>query len=415
MNLAKEKIPVSSDKLLEIARDYGTPTYVYDEKTISSRCQSLRNCFKGLPVTWLYAMKANDNPFVLDIITKNGFGLDTVSFEEVLLGLSFVHDPKEIFYTENNMSDEEMNAAIEAGVTLNIGSFSRLKSFCNHPSATECCIRINPAIGDGHHNKVVTGNKDSKFGISLDAISEVIALSEKTGVRISGLHVHIGSGIQNAENFYNAMEVLLKEARKFPDLSFVNFGGGIPIPYKKFEHEFSLDEFDRLTRPLLEDFQKETKNRISYFFEPGRWLVGRSGMLLSEVTSIKDQAGRLFLGTNTGFNHLLRPALYDAYHEVINLNKIDNEDTTTYDIAGNICESGDILGVNRLMPDTEIGDILAFADAGAYGMTMASYYNRRALPAEVLVQEDGSVKEIRPRANPRDTIQRYMMLTGFSK
>ncbi len=415
MNLLRRKLPISAETLLEIQEQYGTPLYVYDEKTIRKQCRRLKECLKGLPIHWLYAMKANDNPFLLDIISDEGFGMDTVSYEEALLGLHFTDNPEQIFYTENNMTDAEMDAAIKSGITLNIGSYTRLQSFFEHPDSKSCFIRLNPAIGDGHHSKVVTGNKESKFGIRLDLLPAAFEDAKKANKKIKGIHVHIGSGIQNAENFYAAMRVLLEQAEKYPELESVNFGGGIPIPYEIGEPEFSLSDFEKLTRPLLEDFLVKRQKPFSFFFEPGRWIVGASGILLSTVTSIKDQGTKKFLGTDTGFNHLLRPALYDSYHEIINLNKIDAPANEKYDIAGNICESGDILGIDRNMPQTEMGDTLAIADSGAYGMTMASYYNRRALPSEVLVKEDGSIVQIRPRATAEQTVERFFMLTGFNK
>lgn len=415
MNPYRSKLPITPEKLLEISEQFGTPTYVYDERTIKKQGRRLLQSFQKLPVNWLYAMKANDNPFLLDIIARLGFGMDTVSYEEALLGKYFVRNPADIFYTENNMTDAEMDAAIASGITLNIGSYSRLLSFFEHPKATSCFIRINPAIGDGHHAKVVTGNKESKFGIGLDLLEDAMNKARKSGKKIIGFHVHIGSGIQNAENFLAAMKILLAQAERFPELTCVNFGGGLPVPYKIGEAAFDMDEFENITRPILEDFLKKRAQNFSFFFEPGRWIVAQSGVLLSRVTSFKNQAGKLFLGTDTGFNHLLRPALYDAYHEIININRCDEPVKNQYDIAGNICESGDILGTDRHMPETKVGDILAIADAGAYGMTMASYYNRRALPAEILVCEDGSIKEIRKRANAEETIARYLSLTGFLK
>ncbi|MEX1121429.1 MAG: diaminopimelate decarboxylase [Balneolales bacterium] len=413
--MSDHNYPVSIELLEHISATESTPVYCYAEDAIHERCQSVKKIFKGLPVQWLFAMKANDNPHILDIFRCERFGFDTVSYEEVLLGLNFVDDPANIFYTENNMTDAEMNGAIEAGVTLNIGSLTRLEAFCQHPDTRSCSIRINPNIGDGHHTKVITGNMDSKFGIRIDLLPDCLALAKKHGVRITGIHAHIGSGIQNPVNFKTAMEILLRIAADFPDLEAINFGGGIPVPYRPEDKEFSLADFSGLVEPLLKDDFKNRTRPITYFFEPGRWLIAQAGILLTRVNTVKDQGNKVFLGTDTGFNHLLRPALYDAYHHVSNISKPDSKAEKLYDVAGNICESGDILAFDRKLPETEIGDLLAFYDAGAYGMTMASHYNRRALPAEVLIFKDGNTKIIRPRKPASRQVEELFEETKFKK
>lgn len=413
--MSDQNIQVSPELLKQISATESTPVYCYDEKTIRDRCRSVKNIFRGLPVQWLFAMKANDNPYILDIFKSENFGYDTVSYEEVLLGLNFTDDPARIFYTENNMTDAEMSGAIEAGVTLNIGSLSRLEAFCRHAGTKSCSIRINPDIGDGHHTKVITGNKDSKFGIRMDLLPDCLALAEKHGVRISGIHAHIGSGIQNPENFKTAMEIMLRVAADFPGLEAINFGGGIPVPYRPEDKEFSLSDFSERVEPLLKNDFDSRKKPITYYFEPGRWLIAPAGVLLTRVNTVKDQGNKVFLGTDTGFNHLLRPALYDAYHHVTNISRPGPGAVRLYDVAGNICESGDILAFDRKLPDTEIGDLLAFHDAGAYGMTMASHYNRRALPSEVLITKNGEIKVIRPRKSASRQVEELMEDTGFGK
>ncbi|MEX2639152.1 MAG: diaminopimelate decarboxylase [Balneolales bacterium] len=411
--MSDPKFPISFELLEKISAVESTPVYCYDERTIHDRCQSVKTIFQGLPVQWLYAMKANDNPFILELFQSENFGFDTVSYEEVLLGLQFVDDPVKIFYTENNMTDAEMQGAIEAGVTLNIGSLSRLETFCKHPHSESCSIRINPDIGDGHHSKVITGNKDSKFGIRVDLLDECMALAKRHNVRITGLHAHIGSGIQRPENFKTAMEILIRAASQLPDLEAINFGGGIPVPYRPGDKEFSLNDFSRLVEPILRNDFKNRERPVTYYFEPGRWLIARAGVLMTRVNTVKDQGNKVFLGTDTGFNHLLRPALYAAYHHVVNITRPLEKADHVYDVAGNICESGDILAVDRILPKTEIGDLLAFRDAGAYGMTMASHYNRRALPAEVLVTADGQTRTIRPRKAAATQVEDLLAETGF--
>ena len=404
---------LTKEKLQEVVDTYGTPTYLYDEQTIREKCLNLRNLFTDLPVKWLYAIKANDNPYILEVVHSEGFGFDTVSFEEVLLSRHFQKNPRDIFYTENNMTDEEMEQAINEGVILNIGSYSRLESYCKHPKTESCSIRIKPDIGDGHHKKVDTGNKDSKFGIRIDLIDDCLKLAKKYDVKITGLHVHIGSGIKEPQNFVAAMKKLLELSYKFPDLEMLNFGGGIPIPYKEGEKEFSLPDFKKQVFPILNADLEKRDHKITYYFEPGRYVVGEGGILLTKVNTVKDQGRKIFLGTDTGFNHLLRPALYNAYHKVVNVDRMDEPANVTYTVSGNICESGDVLAEDRLLPESKEGDILALTEAGAYGMTMASHYNRRALPAEVLHTQDGEFKLIRLRVSAEETVQRFFEDVGY--
>ena len=406
-------IPLQIKELKNIADQFGTPTYCYSEQTIRERCRALASLFPGLPVKWLYAMKANDNPFLMDIVKEEGFGFDTVSIEEVVLASRFVQNSQEIFYTENNMSDSEMEYAIKSGVRLNIGSFSRLKSFCAHLDSKTCSIRIKPDIGDGLHHRVTTGNRDSKFGIRLDLLDECLTMAKRHGVKITGIHVHIGSGIKEPRNLLAAMERMGELAQSFPDLERINFGGGLPVPYRDEDEAFSLDEFKRIAQPLLQQLNKQHQGKLEYFFEPGRYIMAPAGVLLSRVTSVKDQGNIIYIGTDTGFNHLARPILYQAHHRVLNISRTEEPATTEYSISGNICESTDILARDRKLPETYDGDLLVFADAGAYGMTMASEYNRRRYPAEVLVKSDGSQQYIRPRLSPEEAIGQFLRSTGY--
>lgn len=409
-----KSIPFDEQTLLRIAAEHGTPTYVYDESEILSRCARLTGLFPAdLHVSWLYAMKANDNPHLLEIIAAAGFGFDTVSSEEMHLGRAFQPDPKRIFYTENNMSDAEMHDAASAGVLLNIGSISRLAAYTKSYPGTSVSIRIKPDIGDGHHSKVVTGNEDSKFGIRIDAISESLAIAAASDVKISGIHVHIGSGIREPENLYSAMRKLLELSRQFPDLESINFGGGFPIPYRNDEPEFDLEGLRRLAEPLLRDELARRDGKLAFLFEPGRYIMAQSGVLLTTVTSVKDQGPRTYLGCDTGFNHLVRPVLYDAWHEVLNISRFGDRADRVYTLAGNICESGDLLAENRDLPASHEGDVLALADAGAYGMVMASQYNRRRLPAEVLVAQDGSTKLIRRRESIQEVLEHHLQACNY--
>jgi diaminopimelate decarboxylase len=407
---------VASPEILEtLAQKHGTPLYVYDAKGIQDRCRTLRAAFGSLPVEWLYAIKANDNPHVLNIVKNEGFGFDTVSFEEVLLSLKVGQTPQKIFYTENNMTDGEMRAAIDAGVVLNIGSYSRLEHFVQADGTSTCSIRVNPQIGDGHHAKVDTGNRDSKFGIRLDLIPEAVKMAAKHGKQITGLHIHIGSGIKKPENLTNAMKVLLEIGRQLPDLKKINFGGGFPIPYREEEEAFSIEKFAEGAAPILQEELDRRNGDMVFHFEPGRWVVAPAGLLLTRVNTVKDQGRITFIGTDTGFNHLLRPAMYESYHAVVNVTRAEVASDKLYTIAGNICETGDILAEDRKLPETHHNDLLALCDAGAYGMTMASHYNRRSLPTEVLIENSGEAKVIHQRETAEAIVDRFLRQTFYTK
>lgn len=408
----KHQIPTF--RLLEAAEAFGTPAYVYDEAKIVAQCRQLTRAFAGLPVEWLYAIKANDNPFIMDIIRREGIGFDTVSYEEVLLSRKFTDDPGEIFYTENSMSDAEMDAAIRDGVVLNIGSLDRLERFCRHPQAERCCVRINPAIGDGHHARVNTGDPESKFGIRIGLLSEAVEIARKHSKQIYGIHAHIGSGIKEPENLIAAMNVMLELSQEFPDLEFINFGGGMPTPYHATDAPFDMQRFADLAAPMLYHDLEQRPEGFRYLFEPGRWFVAEAGYLLTHVNTVKDQVETTYLGTDTGMHHLMRPIIYDAYHRVYNLNRLEAAADRRYTISGNICESGDILAFDRMMPESKVGDILAIADAGAYGMTMASQYNRRGLPAEVLLPAAGGIKLIRPSQKPDEVVAGHLRSCGYT-
>lgn len=415
----KTDFPFDYKHLLEIAEQVGTPTYVYNASSLRQRLQALKELFSSFPVHWLYAMKANDNPHLLKIIADYGFGFDTVSFEEVSLGLHLVKSDK-IFYTENNMSDEEMKLAMQKQVLLNMGSFSRLEKFAK-AGGCRCSIRVVPEIGDGLHARVTTGHKESKFGIDLTLIDQINELQNTSQLRVEGLHMHIGSGIRKASNMIEAMKRLLDIADQLPFLRFINFGGGFPIAYHEGEHAFSITDFSDQAKKLLSDDLKKRGSDFSYFFEPGRWLTAQMGCLLTSVTSKKNAGSIEYLGTDTGFNHLARPILYDAKHRVYHLNqkdakveKVESKDLKTYTVAGNICESSDILAQNIRLSEVQEGDILAFADAGAYGMTMASVYNRRQLPAEVLVEQNKSYRIIRKKVDIQAHLNHFFEETLFT-
>ncbi len=391
--------------LLRIAEEYGTPTYVYFESVIRERCRQMKSQLESLPSRLLYAMKANPHPEITRIIHKEGIHLETVSGGEVrIAGHLGVHDS---FFTANNMTDEEM---LEVGATsamMNIGELSRLEKLGKAFPGKRVSVRMNPNVGAGHHEHVVTAGADAKFGSQLSDVPKILEIGEKYGLKIVGLHQHIGSGFLDMYRFKEAISNLLPLADRFPDLEFINVGGGLGIAYKPGEESIDFDDFQNVVVAGLKDFLHAIDRKIEIWFEPGRFLTAESGVLLLEANTTKVLGDRIFAGTNSGFNHLLRPAMYQAYHGIDNLSNPKGE-PADYSVAGNVCESGDLFAKDRTIQEIREGDILAILDTGAYGMSMASHYNSRPLPSEILVRANGEIRVIRRRRSSKEYFDSYL-------
>ena len=394
-------------QLLHVAGEYGTPTYVYFEDIIRRQCRRLRELYDGLPARLLYAMKANSSPRILQIIRDEGLGIETVSPAELILARRLGFDVDKMLFSANNMTDEEMTRAHEIGVLLNIGELSRLERYGRAFPGSEVCVRLNPQVGAGHHEHVITAGSRSKFGIPVDDAGEVRQILDRHGLKLVGLHQHIGSGILNVEDFRKAISVLIEAAPSFPDIRFINFGGGLGIPYGPDDAPLNRERFRSQIHPLLHDFRSGRFAEVEYLFEPGRYIVAESGILLAEANTVKPANGRVFVGMDTGMGQLMRPSLYDAYHEIANVTRPDGE-MMPYDVTGNICESSDIFARDREIAEVSEGDLLAIQDAGAYGMSMASTYNLRPLPAEVLVTSGGQIELIRRRLTDEELVDELL-------
>ena len=402
------KTPDYADVLLEAAERFGTPTYVYAEGTIRRQCRRLREHLDGLPAKLLYAMKANTSPAVLRIIRDEGFGLDAVSPAELVLALRLGFAPADVLFSANNMTDEEMHAAHASGVLLNIGERSRLEAYGRAYPGADVCVRLNPKVGAGHHEHVITAGERSKFGIPVEQAADVRRVAEAHRLRIVGLHQHIGSGILDGARLWEATSVLLDAAVDFPDVRFINVGGGLGIPYRPDEAPLEAANFrSTVAEPLRAFARGHLGPDVRFWFEPGRFLVAEAGTLLVRVNTLKAAYGRVYAGTDSGMGHLVRPTVYGAYHAIANLSNPGGP-LKTYDVAGNICESGDLFAKERPVQEVREGDVLAILDAGAYGMAMASEYNLRPLPAEALIGTDGALRLTRRRASPAELVERLL-------
>ena len=374
---------MNQDTLLQIAKDYGSPVYVYDAHKMEVQYKRLTAAFskvKHLKVN--YAAKALTNISVLKFINKLGAGLDTVSIQEVQLGLHAGFKPETIIYTPNGVSLEEIEEVAKLGVQINIDNLSILEQFgAKHPKVP-VCIRINPHIMAGGNTNISVGHIDSKFGISIHQTPLLLRIVENTNMTINGIHMHTGSDILDIDVFIQASEILFDVARQFDALEFIDFGSGFKVPYKDNDIETNIEELGEKLTQRFQTFCENYGKDLTLAFEPGKFIVSESGYFLAKVNAIKQTTSTVFAQIDTGFNHLIRPMLYGAQQDIVNISNPDGKQRF-YSVVGYICET-DTFANNRRINEITEGDVLAFKNAGAYCFTMASNYNSRYRPAEVL-------------------------------
>jgi len=369
--------------LLSITDTFGSPIYVYDAEKISSQYKRLSNAFGSVPSLKInYAMKALSNISILKLMKKLGAGLDTVSIQEVKLGLKAGFTPEQIIFTPNGVSMDEIEEASLLGVQLNIDNLSFLEQFGSKYPHIPVCIRINPHVMAGGNSNISVGHIDSKFGISIHQIPHILRIVENTKMHINGIHMHTGSDILDIDVFLYAAEILFDTAKHFKELQFIDFGSGFKVPYKEGDIQTNIEELgERLSSRFLE-FCKEYGRNLTLAFEPGKFLVSEAGYFLVKVNVIKQTTSTVFAGIDSGFNHLIRPMFYGATHSIENISNPEGR-KRFYSVVGYICET-DTFASNRQISEITEGDILCFRNAGAYCYTMASNYNSRLRPAEVL-------------------------------
>jgi len=374
---------MESKDLLNLTKKYGTPLYVYNADVIESQYNRIINAFKTVKkVKVNYAVKALSNISVLKLFKKLKSGLDTVSIQEVQLGLKAGFSPKEIIYTPNGVSFEEIVKVAKLGVQINIDNLSILEQFGHLYPEIPVCVRINPHIMAGGNRKISVGHIDSKFGISIHQVPHILRIADNTKMIINGVHMHTGSDILDIDVFVSATEILFNVAEQFKDLGFIDLGSGFKVPYKEGDICTNIEELGEKLSERFNEFCKNYGRTISLMFEPGKFLVSESGKFLAKVNVIKQTTSNVFAGIDSGFNHLIRPMFYDAYHHITNLSNPEGRDRY-YTVVGYICET-DTFGTNRRISEIRENDILCFNNAGAYCFSMASNYNSRFKPAEVL-------------------------------
>ena len=373
--------------LLNIAKEFGSPVYVYDAHKIESQYKRLTSAFNKVKnVKINYAVKALSNISILKFMNKLGAGLDTVSIQEVKLGLVAGYKPEDIIYTPNGVSLQEIEDVAKLGAQINIDNLAILEQFGNAHPDIPVCIRINPHVMAGGNANISVGHIDSKFGISIHQTPHILRIVKNTGMRINGIHMHTGSDILDIEVFLYASEILFETAKHFKDLDFIDFGSGFKVPYKEGDIETDIEEFGEKLTTRFKAFCKNYGKELTLAFEPGKFLVSEAGYFLTKVNAVKQTTSTVFAQVDSGFNHLIRPMLYGSQHEIINISN-ENGKQRFYSVVGYICET-DTFANNRRINEINDGDILAFKNAGAYCFTMASNYNSRYRPAEVLWYND---------------------------
>ena len=370
--------------VVDLADRFGTPCYVTDEQRLRENYRNVYKAFSRYMETEVhYACKANTNLAILRVLQQEGAGIDAVSIGEVKACLKAGFSPDKIMYTGVFVSTEELKQVAETGVMINLDSVSEMERLAQIKPGAPVSFRITPGIGSGHGAKVITGNKGAKFGIPKDKVVETYLRAQDLGLNPIGIHAHIGSGGQRVEPFIEEAGI---------SLQFVDIGGGIGVPYKPNEEEMDLGE---MASEVTDVFEQNTNVR-KIILEPGRYLICDATVLLTSCTDVKDAGIKKYIGVDAGFNTLIRPAMYDSYHYIQNGSRFGKACTAKYDIAGPICESGDYLGHDRVLPEPSEGDVIVVYNAGAYGFSMSSNYNSRPLCAEVLVN-DGKAELIRER------------------
>jgi diaminopimelate decarboxylase len=403
MELINGAYTIQGLDLTAVCKEFGTPLYVYDAKKIIEQLTSLKNAFSETDVRIKYAAKALTNISILKLLKKNGAGVDVVSIQEahLVLGAGFL--PHEIMYTPNCVDFSEIVEGVELGLNINLDNLSVLEKFGKKYGDTyPCCVRLNPHIMAGGNYKISTGHSNSKFGISVYQLPQIMELAEKHKIVINGLHIHTGSEITETEVFLKMAEILFGIARDFPALKFIDFGGGFKVAYKEGDMVTNVYDLGLKLSKAFKEFYLSYGRKLELWIEPGKFLVSGAGNLLVRTNVVKSTPSVTFVGVNSGLNQLIRPMMYDAYHEIVNISNPTGSQKV-YTVVGNICET-DTLGADRKLNEVCEGDLLAIKNAGAYGYSMASNYNSRFRPAEVLII-DGEAKLIRRRDTLEDILR----------
>lgn len=382
-------------QLTQLAEEWGTPLYVYDADKIVAQYKRLSNAFSGLKCKFKYATKALNNQAVIQLLHRQGAGLDAVSIQEAEIGLLAGVPASEILFTPNSVAFDEVRRAVDMGLVVNLDNIAFLEQFGQEYGGTvPCCIRLNPHITAGGNSKIQTGHIDSKFGISILQLRHVLRIVNHYGIKVTGLHVHTGSDFLNSDVFLQGAALIFEAAHDFKDLQFLDFGSGFKVAYKEGDIVTDIEELGQRMTEVFKAFCADYGRELEIWFEPGKFLVSESGVLLAKVNVVKTTPSTVFVGVDSGLNHLIRPMMYDAYHTILNISNPEAVQRV-YTVVGYICET-DTFGSDRRLNEVREGDIIALCNAGAYGFSMSSNYNSRLRPAEIMIYE-GKAHLIRRR------------------
>ncbi|MFM2359967.1 MAG: hypothetical protein RLY16_1960 [Bacteroidota bacterium] len=386
---------LSYSQLIAIADEFGTPVYIYHAEKIAEQYNRLKDAFKKCDAHFFYACKSLTNINILKYVQSLGASLDCVSINEVKLGLMAGFAPKQILFTPNCVDFDEIVAARELEVNINIDNISILEQFGNtFGNSYPVCIRLNPHIMAGGNYKISTGHIDSKFGISIHQLRHIERIVKTTQLKVTGIHMHTGSEIKDIRVFLEGLDVMLNTVSHFPELEFIDLGSGFKVPYQPGDAQTDINTLGEKVAQAFVEFEQETGKKLQVWFEPGKFLVSQSGYFVVKTNVIKQTPAAVFVGVNSGFNHLIRPMMYDAYHHIENISNAKGAERI-YNVVGNICET-DTFAWDRKLNEVREGDYLVFYNAGAYGFEMSSNFNSRLKPAEVMVLE-GKARLIRKR------------------
>ncbi len=398
---------LTQEQLIAIADEFGTPVYIYHAERIAEQYKKLKKAFSNCNARFFYACKSLTNLNVLKYIQSIGASLDCVSINEVKLGLLAGFDKKDILYTPNCVDFEEVVEVKGLGVNINIDNISILEQFGHKfGNSYPVCIRLNPHIMAGGNYKISTGHIDSKFGISIHQMRHIERIVKSTNLNVTGIHMHTGSEIKDVRVFLEGLDVMFSIAAHFPNLEFIDLGSGFKVPYQPGDAETDINDLGKKVTQAFIDFEKETGKKLQVWFEPGKYLVSQCGYFVVKTNVIKQTPAAVFAGVNSGFNHLIRPMMYDAYHHIENISNTTGPERI-YNVVGNICET-DTFAWDRKLTEVREGDYLVFYNAGAYGFEMASNFNSRLKPAEVMVV-DGKAKLVRQRDVFEDLLRNQIL------
>ncbi|HQS24044.1 MAG: diaminopimelate decarboxylase [Sphingobacteriia bacterium 24-36-13] len=401
-------LTISNEQLQAAATQYDTPLYVYHAEKITAQYQQLQQAFEGVYTRFFYACKALTNISVLKHIHMIGCNIDCSSINEVYLALKAGFNPEQILYTSNGIAFEEIVAAVESGVSVNIDSLSNLEKFGKaYGSRYPVGIRLRPNIMAGGNLKISTGHSGSKFGIPLEQLEEILSLKNQYQLRINCLHVHTGSEIKDVDVFIQVADIFFDLVPHFQDLQVLDMGGGFKVPYQSNEKGTDIPLLAKKVGEVLNKFEITYGKKFQVWFEPGKYLVSECGYLITSVNVIKETPTVLFAGINSGFNHLIRPMFYEAYHPIRNISNPSGQ-IKNYAVTGNICET-DNFAWDRPINEIRENDLLVIDNAGAYGFEMGSNYNSRFLPAQLLYKE-GEMHLIRKRDTMEDLLKNQIEL-----